>query len=394
VDSYKGNKHQYIYNFRLDTMIKYLSILLLFPLFAQAQITCGLGGILYAPNSKPFTHSYSIVTDHTQSGSVNSSTFTVLVNLTLTNLKTVANGGVVQSVTAGIPNDVVFSSSSSYGSYLPYEVEYYNASTGQIIAWVQIPTLSVSVNETVYMGIGSSTITTFQGGSNGAAWNSNFKTVLHCPNGSALSLSDYTANADNGTNEDATAGAGNIDGGMALSGSNQYMKFSSDPLTLTSDFTISGWFNTSTDNGQYPRLFSFIDNANTNFQLIIDDQGGSTGKFAVLLTRSGTATINQVTYTTPSYGAWVYITYTVSGSTGTLYINGSSVSSSGTTSIGIGTIYIPVIGARSDLNSSTYYKGTIDEIHCVGSALSSSWILAEYNNQVSTSTFLTTTLIY
>ena len=102
------------------------------------------------------------------------------------NLPPPANGGKVQNtVSCGVnsitcPADLVFTSDSGCSSPLAgWEIQSYTATTGQIIAWVIVPTLSVSTNTLIYACAGNAAITTFQGGSAGSAFDSNTKVVYH-----------------------------------------------------------------------------------------------------------------------------------------------------------------------------------------------------------------------
>src|SRR5208283_4379664 len=62
------------------------------------------------------------------------SNFPMLFSVTDPNLATTANGGHVQNANG---YDIAFRDSS--GNFLAYEEEYYNAATGQLIAWVSVP---------------------------------------------------------------------------------------------------------------------------------------------------------------------------------------------------------------------------------------------------------------
>ena len=81
-----------------------------------------------------FTRSLTI--DHTQVPSTLSD-FPVLVSFTNATFKTVANGGHVLGT-----NMFTFSSDSGGSSLLKWEVERYNATTGELIAWVKIASVS------------------------------------------------------------------------------------------------------------------------------------------------------------------------------------------------------------------------------------------------------------
>src|SRR4029077_3486466 len=67
------------------------------------------------------------------------SNFTVLVSVTDPALKTLANGGHVANVNG---YDIGFYADSGGTTKLKWEVESYNGTTGNLIAWVKIPSVS------------------------------------------------------------------------------------------------------------------------------------------------------------------------------------------------------------------------------------------------------------
>src|SRR5689334_3489822 len=101
------------------------------------------GGGFYVP----------LTVDHTKCGSADSTDFPVLVDITNAHFKTVANGGHVDNTSS--TNSIRFYSDSGLTTLLKFERESYNASTGQVRAWVKIPTLSHSVDTVFYMKYGA-----------------------------------------------------------------------------------------------------------------------------------------------------------------------------------------------------------------------------------------------
>src|SRR5205807_5875294 len=136
-----------------------------------------------------------ITIDHTKvSGGSNLSSFPVLVSRTDTDLKTVGNGGKVQSASGF---DIIFVDSTET-TKLDHEIEKYVASTGEIEMWVRIPTMSHATDTIIYMYFDNSGISSSQENKTGV-WDSNYNGVWHFPNGTTLSANDSTADANNGT---------------------------------------------------------------------------------------------------------------------------------------------------------------------------------------------------
>ena len=86
-------------------------------------------------------------------------------------------------------------------------------------------------------------------------------------------------------------------------------------------------------------------------------------------TYSGTLLVS--TTTLPSDGAWHFITYTLSGTTNTLYIDGTSVNTSTTaTNTGAAT----ALTAGMTPGGTNYFSGDLDEIRVYNRALSAAEI--------------------
>ena len=136
--------------------------------------------------------------------------------------------------------DIVFTDLSGT-TVLNCERELFNPSTGQLIAWVNIPSLLDGT--VIYMYFGNSSETTDQQNPTGT-WDSHYAGVWHLPNGTTLSAADSTANGNNGTITGTTATNGQMDGAGAFNGSNQYIDIGNRAsLQITGDITIEAWVN-------------------------------------------------------------------------------------------------------------------------------------------------------
>ena len=139
--------------------------------------------------------------------------FPMLVSFTDPNLRTTANGGHIASYNAGTndPWDLVFMAldnttcggAGTSPCRLNHEIETYVATTGQLVAWVRVPSItSTSPNNTViYIYYGNSCMTASTQNETGV-WDANYKGVWHLsqnPTGTAPQINDSTANSYNGT---------------------------------------------------------------------------------------------------------------------------------------------------------------------------------------------------
>ena len=94
--------------------------------------------------------------DHTKVPNTDQSSFPVLISITNTNLKTVGNGGHVQN-SSGF--DIIPTSNPGV-SQLNCESKLYVASTGQVIIWANVATVSHTADTVFYLLFGNSGIST------------------------------------------------------------------------------------------------------------------------------------------------------------------------------------------------------------------------------------------
>src|SRR5579863_4651657 len=142
-----------------------------------------------------YTYSRAITIDHTRVPNTDQTNFPVLISNTYSYLATAANGG---NVTNANGYDITFTSDAAGTSPLAFEQEFYSPSTGKVSYWVKVPMLSHTTDTVIYMFYGNPSVTTDQSNKM-AVWDSNYAGVWHLPNGSTLSASDSTSNANNGT---------------------------------------------------------------------------------------------------------------------------------------------------------------------------------------------------
>lgn len=241
----------------------------LFPLFAFFLILIAAQFPARAQGwSNGYTYRRSVTIYHTKVPDTDQTNFPMLFSGTYAYLATTSNGG---GVTNANGYDIIFTSDAAGTSTIPYERESFNATTGAVIFWVQVPTLSHTSDTTIYLFYGNSSVTTDQSNKNGT-WDSGYKGVWHLPNGSTLSANDSTSNANSGTVNNATATNGQIDGGAAFSGSNQDIQLgaATGDLDLTGTMTLEVWAKANalpSSSGTYNGLIvKGYDGSNTQYQ--------------------------------------------------------------------------------------------------------------------------------
>lgn len=353
-----------------------------------------------APYAGTFSWYKTATVDHTQCGSTDSTSFPLTVGrdgtvqAIDTDLKTVANGGFVQSSSG---YDIRPFSDSALTTPLPYELVFYSATTGALEMHINVPTISHTVDTVIYLGFGNATITT--DGTSNTTWSSAYKLVWHFKDGTTLTTTDSTSNAFNGTNNNtATAGVGQIDGGVVLnSASSQFISFSDGSNALSfadTTFTYNLWFKSSTSSNQVPMskgepyhgyFVRFNDSGAGIASVVIKDSGGNAAyqfDFTPSSLSDGVMHKLKVVFTTST---------TVSATNAAVtYFDG--VLQTGSTSRS-GGVYNPPTGELFQVSGrnggSPNFTGTIDEARMKSTGDSADWETTEWNSQKSSSTLIT-----
>jgi hypothetical protein len=306
--------------------------------------------------------------------------FPMLVSVTDTRFKTVINGGHVQNASGF---DIrPYSDSGLTSAITGYELERYNAITGEIVMWVKVASLSSSTTP-IYLAYGDSSIST--DGSSATTWSNSFNSVYHLKDGTTLSVSDSTGN-HNGTNHSATAATGQIDGGGGfVSASSQYIDCGFVWHIGGANATISAWVKATSFPNAYNGPFGW-NNGTDQFVLLIK----STGKLGVFYANGGGGVNYDGTGTnTLSTGTWYYLTATTGTGLPLIgYVNASVDKTVGTSNALRSADVTFAIGQDSGAGSR-FWNGAIDEVRVSTVARSADWISTEYNSQSAPGTFAT-----
>lgn len=315
-----------------------------------------------------------ITINYTLCGSANSTNFPVLISLSHTSMKTIANGGHVANSNG---YDIMFYADSGYTTLLNWEIEYYNNSTGALSFWVLLPTISGTTNTIFYMRYGNPTITTFQGGTTGSVWNSNYQAVYHMAQGTGINQNDSTANGNTGIqNGSPTAITGQIDGALSfVTANSQYLNTGPGTyLNGLGQMTWSAWAKRSATSKIVPILMR-LSGAGQQFELL---------NGYVYIGIGGV----DYAYIANNNTNWNHYVFTFNGSNSSttrtnLYINGvlQTLTRSGTPPTTVPTIYNELYIGYDNDDSPNYASGSIDEVRTLNTALPQSWITTEYNNQ-------------
>jgi hypothetical protein len=328
----------------------------------------------------------AITINHTKVAGASSLTnFPVLISMTDANLATVANGG---NVALPDGSDVLFTAVDGT-TKLNHEIESYNPSTGQLIAWVQVSTVSPAGDAVIYIYYGNASASNQQNPA--GVWDSNYSGVWHFPSSTTLGLQDSTSNGNNGSPVNGPlAASGDIAGAVQFNGSSSYVNVGS--FNETGDLTISAWVNTN----------YMSQNTNSDDQAIVGKSlwdGDASGDFVlkigktsvdngIFFNRVGSSGAELQYDSSLSTGTWYYVvaTYAAASNTGTIYVNGAS-GASGNLGTAANTNSHSVLIGMQEINLHEPFSGVIDEVRISSTPRSAGWIATEYNNQSSPSTF-------
>ena len=192
---------------------------------------------------------------------------------------------------------------------------------------------------------------------------------------------------DDGTiTSSGVAGArvtGKLGNAAPLSGTSQYINAPAGVVSgLTGDFTISAWVNPS-KNSTWSRLFDF-GTGTSNYMFLTLDHG--TGLRYAITTSGGGGEQHIDTTTTLPLNAWSLVTVTLSGTTGTLYVNGQVVGTNASLTLhpsNLGNTTQDWIG-RSQYSGDPYLAAAVDDFNVYGRALTASEVSALANGQAGT----------
>src|SRR5450756_1905120 len=168
---------------------------------------------------------------------------------------------------------------------------------------------------------------------------------------------------------------GKIGNALSLCGNDEYVNLPSGIASGLSDFTISAWVNPSADTA-WSRVFDF-GTGTGDYMFLTLNAGGGPIRFAITTTGPGGEQQINGTGELP-LNTWSHVAVTLSGTTGTLYVNGA-VAGTNTdmtlTPADLGATTQDWIG-RSQYPGDPYLAAKVDDFQIYGSALTAAQIAA------------------
>ncbi|MBE3120857.1 MAG: DUF2341 domain-containing protein [Thermoplasmata archaeon] len=246
---------------------------------------------------------------------------------------------------------------------LNHEIESYNSTSGELVAWVNVPVLSVTQDTILYLYYGNPTAHNQENVE--GTWDNHFLAVHHLAETSGVAY-DSTSNNNNGTpygglNQDV---AGRIDGADFFDGSNDHLTL---PQVYSSQtqFTLEAWI--------YPQVGArYFISQWSNFHGVFLQVGYNPDHIEWYID-GASGGISGITLNT-----WYHIVLTYNGTTAKIYKNAGRPNSQ-ICNAPTWPAQDVFIGDRSAGNRQ--FQGVVDEVRLSNIARSNGWITTEYNNQ-------------
>jgi len=317
------------------------------------------------------------------------SDFPVLVEATVDSFKSVANGGHVENSTTGgnsgsvsVPADLVFAENNDGSDPLDFEIERWDETTGHLVAWVLLPTVSSATDTIFYVCYGDPAVTTSQENVHGV-WAA-YRAVYHFDESSGTRY-DSTANGnDLNDPNSAPRGDGIIAGCTDLEASSHHYHAAPDAasLDISSSFTIECWINLSTA-GRFNQIVNkksaavSDDYANYGLRVRSDDKPALHFGYG-----TGTRFIQSPDALSASQWYQIVGVYNDGANYLKIYVSGQEKNTvTGVTQTPYVSNYDLWVGLhRSASGTDSYSDGKIDELRISATAIGPNKILASYRN--------------
>jgi hypothetical protein len=293
-------------------------------------------------------------------------------------LRTVANGGVVTSATG---KDIEFCDDVNGTTKYPHEVVDYNATTGYVEIDVKIPIVDHDDDTDLHICAGNSGVTTARN-LDSDVWSNGYEAVWHLQDSLVDSRSGITM-----TNSGADQADAKLTRGL-------------DFVRANSDFVQSNFFGGYINGDYTSSCWVNFDNLTTNFRVLdsgdisagqmLDIWGTFSSANALRARIRGGATTIIAGWADSNLSAetWYHVAGVYDKGTDiNLLVNGDSKDTTADTiSDDVYGSYFR-FGVKANDETTDLLDGFLDEVRFSSVARTDGWLLTEYNNQNSPSTF-------
>ncbi|MFZ7138684.1 MAG: DUF2341 domain-containing protein, partial [archaeon] len=267
-------------------------------------------------------------------------------------------------------DDILFTSID--GTKLDHEVEKYTGATGELVAWVQVPFLSSSLDTEFLMYYGNPESSS-QENPNGVWSSGGFVGVWHLEDGA-----DSSSYGNDGAVYGATQTEGQVDGAYSFDGTDDYVIVSNANDIDSPSFSVLAWVNSSSVQGgilwqgSYYPAYSLYFSDNQQLQTIIEANGGR-GTISSFTVDAGEMTLVGLVFDAENEQI--------------SFIKNDLIENKGwwgfQHSVYAGNLYL-----GRQLQSNEYFSGVIDEVRIYDCAISQDYLSTFYSNLDSPSAFI------
>jgi len=347
-----------------------------------------------------------ITIDNTMvSGTNNLTDFPIVITLNYPDLKTTSNGG---GVTDNNGYDIVFADMNN--DQLDHQIESYDPLTGELVAWIRIPTLYANVDTEFKMFFGNSSLAVSGSGianpSTENVWSNNYEAVWHMNNDPSNSdLDDGAGTYDalsNGNMNSSDLIEGKIGPAIDFDGNNDRYAIK-DKIYSGSGaiptLTVMGWFKTTFNHNTWTKNWAMLDFDRSEYFNVFVNGNGKMG-FSTTGSGSGSGINDFFVGSAGQYndGNWHHVAAVYDGTNKYIYMDGvlagTKTNAHNGQPLGKGTVQrYGFIGDGSEASTfngnrnNINYQGQYDEINLLETNLSADWIATSYANQNSPNIF-------
>jgi len=288
-------------------------------------------------------------------------------------------------------DDILFTSSDGT-TKLDHEIEVFDGSDGDLVAWVKVPSLSSTADVILYMYYGNN-----EGGDQqnvNGVWNLNYKGVWHLND----DFDDSTSGNHVGSNSGSTNVSGKIADAQSFDGNDHITITDSPDFTIPAngDVSLSMWFNTNYNVKQWENYPAPFSNEPSNgirrgYSLVVSPGDSSVRNHMYFDVTDGADRETVFSTDKINDGGWhhVFGVRDITGDKFRLYLDG--VEDNQETIVNLTGELDPSkdiqIGFRGP--SGAHYHGEVDEVRIYSGLLTADWIQTEFNNQNSPSSYIT-----
>jgi len=283
-------------------------------------------------------------------------------------------------------DDFVFVSTDGFVQY-NHEIEDYSSSTGELIAWVNITSISSTEDTSFYIYYGNPSCSNQE--NIAGTWNSNYAGVWHCNNevdNDEGDIKDSTMYNNNGTTQNMESGDlvdGKISKALNFDGVNEkVLVYDSEEgsLDLTGNLTFECWWKASDLSDSFNALMGKRASSGYQYEYRLKDGLIFKNRYS-LLTTGGSVDDNTVNYE----DIWYYGTVTLDANY-IIFYNDGSVSTVHDALFPESKKALFGFGAAGEYDNN--FAGIIDEVRVSNIPRAAGWVETSYNTMYSPSTFL------